>query len=149
MGIIAVIYELCTSVIPKENMRNIIYFTIILIGLTACSNRRTFSLENGQITNDSIVRIEFYLSSTFLSRDSIKVPIHVINDKKSIQELIGEINAANNPEPMKGAGWDKIYIVKNDTIIKLNTNRKVIGTRGDGLFYHFDDQELLQKHFNK
>ena len=51
-----------------------------------------------------------------------------------------------NPEPWKGAGWDRIEIYFTDTVVKINTDGRKIGLGASGTFYSLDNDNFISKH---
>jgi hypothetical protein len=56
-----------------------------------------------------------------------------------------EIRNANNPEPWKGAGWDRIIITFSDTTININTDKKRIGSSVSGSFYSLGKNNFITR----
>lgn len=132
-------------------MQNLKLFSLILTSiLLGCfGNRITFDKENQISKYGQPNKIEYFkhIDRQAFKHDSI--PTFTIQNKTEINEALEEIRDANNPEPWKGAGWDRIVLTYNDTIIKINTNKKKIGLGASGSFYDLDRNNFITKRLNE
>lgn len=69
----------------------------------------------------------------------------VITDSAELATAVSEIKNADNPEPWKGAGWNRVIIYYATDTLKLFTNDKKIGTSGSGTFYDLEDDNFIVK----
>jgi len=85
-------------------------------------NRITFDKDHSISKFGQPQKIQYFkhIEGQAIIHDSI--PAFTIMNKTEIDEVLREIKNANSPEPWKGAGWEKIVLTFNDTIIKINTN---------------------------
>jgi hypothetical protein len=60
-----------------------------------------------------------------------------------LKNALVEIKNANNSEPWKGAGWNKIKLYFMDTTVVLMTNDKKIGTSNSGAFYDLRNDNFI------
>ncbi len=74
-----------------------------------------------------------------------ETPLFVISDKRALRFAMDEIKNANDPEPWKGAGWDRIKLYYSDTILQIFTNTKKIGFSGSGTFYDLEEENFITK----
>jgi hypothetical protein len=125
---------------------------IIIISslLISCfENRSTFD-KNERIEKLGIpIKIEYFKhiqDKAFQYSDSA---IFIINDRQELITVIDEIKNADNPEPWKGAGWDRIKIYYVDTILNINTNNHKIGISNSGLFYNLNKENFITKRIHK
>lgn len=114
----------------------------------SCKNKDYRSNTYGEIIDNDIVRIEYFKGNNYLNPDANKKPDRTITDLKKITKIVTEINNSNNPGPWKGAQWDKVVIVKKDTILTFSTNGKVIGiNHSSGIFYELKDEQFIKRYF--
>ncbi len=127
-------------------------FSILIISsfLTGCFG--------GKSTFDKIVRLEKFgepIKLEYYKRVQGKAfqysdtATFVITDKQELKAVIDKIEHADNPEPWKGAGWNRIKIYYADTILNLNTNNKKIGISASGTFYDLDKENFIIKRTNE
>jgi hypothetical protein len=135
----------------KNNMKNLKLFSLILTSvLLGCfGNRNTFDKESNISKFGQPSKIEYFkhIDSYAFNVDSI--PTFTIKNKTEIKEALEEIRNASNREPWKGAGWDRIVLTYNDTIIKISTNKKKIGLGASGSFYDLDRNNFITKRLNE
>jgi hypothetical protein len=132
-------------------MKNLQLFCLILTSiLFGCfGNRITFEKDTQVSKYGQPIKIEYFkhMDRQAFKQDSI--PIFTIQNQTEINEVLEEIRNANNPEPWKGAGWDRVVLTYNDTIIKINTNKKKIGLGASGSFYDLDKNIFITKRLNE
>lgn len=91
------------------------------------------------------MKIEYYNHIEGQAFKFTDTPEFEITDSIEIEGAINEIRMADNPEPWKGAGWDRIIITYSDTILKINTNKKKIGFSASGTFYDLNRNNFITK----
>ncbi len=121
---------------------------LVILGLstllTCClGNGPTFERDGliGQLGTP--VKLEHYKHKDGKAFQYADTATFVITDRQSLKEAIEEIKKADDPEPYKGAGWDKIKIYYADTILNINTDNKRIGLFADGQFYDLGDGNFI------
>jgi len=130
--------------------KKLILSLTILFTAIACVNRDFFSKRYGYISSDSILRIEYYNRQTLVGQEGALKPFSFVTERELISKIVEGINYSNNPEPWKGAQWDKICLIKKDTFMTLNTNGEVIGPQNSsGLFYKFSNKDIIVKYLLK
>jgi hypothetical protein len=120
---------------------------LILVLLTGCgADKTTFGSKSHINEFGTPIRVEFYekiKGTTFQFSDT---PVFTITEPQEVNIAFNEIKNANNPEPWKGAGWDRVQICFSDTILKLNTDGTKIGTGASGTFYYLEKDNFITKH---
>jgi len=128
------------------------HFSILIISslLTSCfGNKSTFD-ENGRIEKlGTPIKIEYFKHLQGKAFQYSDTATFVITDPQELNTVIDEIKNADNPEPWKGAGWDRIKIHYADTILNINTNNKKIGVPASGTFYNLDKENFITKRTNE
>lgn len=117
--------------------------------LFACfGNTITFDKDNQISKFGQPKKIEYikHLEGQAFNHDSL--PAFTIENQTEIIEVLKEIKNANNPEPRKGAGWDRIVLTYNDTIIEINTNKRKIGLGTSGSFYDLGKNNFITRKLN-
>jgi hypothetical protein len=130
-------------------MKNI-YFLLTIIAstmlLSACDGKRkSFDKDNDIGSFGQPIKIEFYKHIQGQAFKYNIEPEFALTAQTDINEALQEIKDASNPEPWKGAGWDRIVIIYSDTIIKINTNKKKIGLSASGTFYTLTKTNFITK----
>lgn len=121
----------------------ILFFLLLLI---SCKNTNYLSKTYGEIHPNDIIRIEYYQRNNY--PDLNRKPDSTITDKQKILQIVTEINHSNNPKPWKGALWDKVILIKKDTILTYHTHRKVIGIhQASGTFYKLNNAQFIHRYF--
>ena len=118
----------------------------ILFLFVSCENRDYFLVEVEKIDSDEIAHIDFYTCEDGVRWQDTQ-PISSIRDWKSIKEVVYAINYSNDPTVGKGSCWNKICLVKWDTMIVLHTNGEIVGKGNIGRYYSIQDPEIIQKYF--
>jgi len=121
---------------------------LLLPALLSCKNTTYFSTRNTLPDASGVLRIEYHPHTGYETADSIHTPASVVSDPAVIQSILEEINAANAPAPWKGAGWDRISIVGQDTTIVLHTNGTIIGTHASGQFFQLPERQFIGRYFS-
>jgi hypothetical protein len=131
-------------------MKNLKLFSLILtsILLGCLGNRITFDKQNQISKYGQPSKIEYFKYIDRLAFKNDSIPTFTIQNKTEINEALEEIRNASNPEPWKGAGWDRIVLTFSDTIIKINTNKKKIGLGASGSFYDLNKNNFITKKLN-
>jgi len=132
-------------------MKTLKLFYLIVAGtLFSCyNNKSTFDRDRFISKYGQPSKIEYFkhINQQVFKYDTI--PTFTILNKEEIEDALTEIKNANHPEPWKGGGWDRIVLTFNDTIIKINTNKKRIGLKSSGLFYDLDKNNFITKRLNE
>jgi DNA-directed RNA polymerase subunit H (RpoH/RPB5) len=123
------------------------YLFIILTSLLfGCfDNIITFEKENSISKFGQPQKIEYFKHKEVQAFSHDSIPSFSILSKTEIDEVLQEIKSANSPEPWKGAGWDRIVLTFNDTIIRINTNKQKIGLSASGSFYDLNKDNFITK----
>src|SRR6187431_888943 len=102
-------------------MKQLISFTsLILVLFTSCIiNKNNFDQEYKIKSLGQPLKIEYYKHIERQAFTLNKIPEFTITEKSEIEKIINEIRMADNPEPLKGAGWDRIVVTYSDTILKI------------------------------
>lgn len=129
-------------------MRRTVLGLITFLLLTAsCVGNKSIFDQNGNLAKlGDPVKIEYFehvSGGAFTYEDALSF---VITDQQEVKTALNEIRNASNPEPWKGAGWNKIKIHYADTIVELNTNNRKIGTSASGSFYDLDKENFITRH---
>ena len=124
------------------NFKKYIYL-FFLLAFVSCTNTSTFSYKYGEINAQKVLRIELKNSKRADCPQSIFQTI--ITDKQVINKIVTSINDSSIDGPWKGACWDQIIIVGQDSTIRLSTNGNVFGFGASGMFFKFSNPELLTK----
>ena len=124
------------------------HFSILIISslLTSCyGNKATFN-ENGVIEKlGTPIKVEYFKNVSGKAFQYSDTASFVITDPQELKTVINEIKNADNPEPWKGAGWNRIQIHYADTILNINTNNKKIGVSASGTFYDLGKDNFITK----
>lgn len=111
------------------NMNKPFLIFIILTFMTSCFGSKTTFDQNGEIQKLGIpIKVEYFKHVQGKAFQYSDTATFVITDQQELKSVMDEIRNADNPEPWKGAGWDRIKIYYVDTILNINTNNKKIGT---------------------
>lgn len=81
------------------------------------------------------VKIEYFKNIVRKPFQYSQAPEFVSMDQAEIEEMLTEIKQEDNPEPWKGAIWDIVEITYADTILRLHTDTKKIGSSASGNFF--------------
>jgi hypothetical protein len=123
---------------------------IILFLVIGCDkSRKTMDIDNVFKALGQPNKIEY---SKYIGEGKFgwnEIPEFTIIDKNQLKIAIEEIVTADNPEPWKGAGWDKIAVFYSDTIINIMTNGRKIGLGASGLFFELKKRNFITKHMDK
>ena len=127
--------------IRKQSQILVVFF--IGLFLTNCSSPlekkrfNNYASVYGKINADSISTIQYM---PYLRPDAKnKASLYCIKDKSFQNKLIKEINIGRYAGFWKGAHWDKIYLIGNDTLLLL-TNGKVFGNQNNVYFYKLPEE---------
>lgn len=133
---------------PKKRMKYLKMFSILLPSiLIGCFGNKTTFEKNNQISKfGQPYKIEYFKHINWQAFKHYNIPTFEILNKTEIEEALQEIKSADNPE---GADWDRIVLTFNDTIIKINTNKKKIGLAASGSFYDLKKNNFTKKRLNK
>lgn len=128
-----------------------IVITALLLILFQCTPKKTFFNSYSKMMADSIMSIAYYDGNRYFAGDTKKTPQCIINDFATIQTILSEINAADNPSPWKGAKWNFILLTNaNHTVDTLYLNEKVIAApHASGWFYKFKKDKFIERYFSK
>lgn len=123
---------------------------IISLLLTSCfGNKSTFD-QNGEIQRlGTPIKVEYFKHVQGKAFQYSDTATFVIADQQRLKSVMDEIKNADNPEPWKGAGWDRIKIYYTDTILNINTNNKKIGSFLSGIFYDLDKENFITRQMNE
>jgi hypothetical protein len=119
---------------------------LTLLFLSSCTSESTFNSKTNIDKFGTPVKIEYYKhlqGKTFQFSDTANF---IITGNQELKTAIAEIACAKNPEPWKGAGWDRIEIYFTDTVVKINTDGRKIGLGASGTFYSLDNDNFISKH---
>ena len=110
------------------------------------SKSETFKIKD---SNATLYKIEYFnhLNEEYIRAND--VPNFTISDKEELYVALNEIIYADNPEPWKGARWNKIKLYFQDTLIVLNTNDKKIGDSASGTFYDLPSDNFISRNLKK
>lgn len=122
---------------------------IVLLLLTRCSGDKSTFDQNGKIKKlGTPIKVEYFRHIEGQAFQYSDTATFVITDQQELNFVIDEIKNADNPELWKGAGWDKIMVYFNDTILNINTNNKKIGPYANGTFYNLKKDNFITKRIN-
>jgi hypothetical protein len=127
----------------KKSKYLFIILTSLLLGCFA--NIITFEKDNSISKFGQPQKIEYFKHKEGQAFSHDSIPSFSILSKTEIDEVLQEIKSANSPEPWKGAGWDRIVLTFNDTIIRINTNKQKIGLSASGSFYDLNKDNFIAK----
>lgn len=132
-----------------KNVYFIITLTALTMLLSTCvGKRKSFDKDNNIGSLGRPIKIEFYKHIPGQAFKYNIEPEFTLTEQTDINEALQEVKEASNPEPWKGAGWDRIVITYSDTIIKINTNKKKIGLSASGSFYTLNKNNFITKRLN-
>ena len=117
-----------------EKRINILTICFLTIFISCNRNKNTFDKENKMKLLGQPTKIEYYKHLEGQAFKLVENPEFIVTDSIEIANITDGIRMANNPEPWKGAGWDRIILTYSDTILKINTNKKKIGFGASGMF---------------
>lgn len=115
-----------------------------ILFLLGCK-RTTFDKDHNIVALGRPTKIAFYKHIEGQASMHKTEPEFSLTEIAEIEDAMNEINGADNPEPWKGAGWDRIIITYADTTIKINTNRRKIGLSASGSFYDLNKNNFITK----
>ena len=119
---------------------------IILLILTSCSITKEIFDQNGTIEKlGTPIKVEYYQ----VAKDNSNTETFAIIDPLELKKVMDELKNADNPEPWKGARWNKIKVYYSDTILNINTNNEKIGLSSSGIFYSLDKDNFISKRLKK
>jgi hypothetical protein len=117
--------------------------------LTCCSKRGPTFDKDGVVGQfGTPIKLEHYKHLNGRAFEYADTATFVITDSQELKDVIEEIKNADNPEPLKGAGWHKIKIYYADTILNINTDNKRIGLFANGQFYDLDNKNFITEKMN-
>lgn len=130
-------------------MNRLVLKLIIFSLLTGCSEKKSSFDQSGKIQKLGIPsKVEYFKHIDGKAFQHSDTATFVITDQQVLKSVIDEIKNADNPEPWKGAGWDRIKVHFTDTILDLNTNNEKIGTAASGMFYDLQKDNFITKRTN-
>lgn len=110
---------------------------ICLMIFFSCSN--SYSDQFDKIDAEEVIRVEFIGPTDASCEEYVKKHEHI--DRALIEEFIDHINHAKVDEkPWKGKCWDRINIIKEDTVISFCYNTFVFGPEESGTFFRFSQE---------
>mgnify|MGYP000022395758 CR=1 FL=1 len=122
----------------------------VLLTITSCVEKKSIFDQNGNIQKlGTPNKVEYFKDIEGKAFQYSDTATFVINDHQELKSVINEIKNADNPEPWKGAGWDRIKVYFIDTILTINTNSKKIGTGASGTFYDLENDNFITKRISK
>jgi hypothetical protein len=122
---------------------------IVLLLLTRCSGNKSAFDQNGAIQKlGTPIKVEYFKHIKGKAFQYSDTATFVITDQQELNSVIDQIKNADNPEPWKGAGWNRIKVYFNDTILNINTNDKKIGIFASGTFYDLEKDNFITKRTN-
>ncbi|WP_395045590.1 hypothetical protein [Flavobacterium sp.] len=121
-----------------------LFLIIISYFLTSCK-RDNFSINNPKIYNTTLYKIEYFKHIEGEAFAVEENPTFAIIDKEELEKAIKEIRNADNSEPRKGAGWNKVKLYFMDEVMVLNTSNEKIGTKASGDFYDLPNNNFIKR----
>lgn len=125
--------------IEHKQMNKTLLLLLIIgsISLSSCST--TYSDQFGKIDTEDILRVEFTSASDSSCSEFVKKHEHT--DPEMIEGFIDALNNSTMEEKMwRGACWDNIEIIKNDTVMVFAYNTFVFGNKQTGVFFRFPNR---------
>src|SRR5688572_5744536 len=109
---------------------------IVLIVFTGCFNSKSTFDKTGNLDKLGLPsKIEYYKHIPGRSFQYSDTAFFTITKPVDLEKAMMDIKKATDPEPWKGAGWNRIQLHYADTIVNILTNNKRIGTTVTGSFY--------------
>ncbi|MBL7706380.1 MAG: hypothetical protein JNM21_12625 [Taibaiella sp.] len=127
-------------------MKSVFISLLVITFFNSCSFRtNTFEEINHIAALGKPVKIEYFRNIIRKPLQYNQGPEFVSVDQTEIEEMLAEIKQANDPELWKGAIWDIVVITYADTILRLHTDTKKIGSSASGNFFYLDKNNFITK----
>lgn len=127
-------------------MKSFLVIILVTTFLNGCRFKtNTFERANAIDRFGEALKVEYFRRIAGKPFQYKALPEFTITDKADVAEMVNEIKQANQPEPWKGAGWDKIVITYADTTILLHTDTRKIGLSASGTFYYLNKNNFITK----
>ena len=127
-------------------MKSVFISVLVITLLSNCSFRTSTFEEINHIEDlGKPIKIEYFKNIVRKPFQYNQAPEFVSTDNIEIEEILAEIKQANDPELWKGAIWDIVVITYADTILRLHTDTKKIGSSASGNFFYLDKNNFITK----
>lgn len=127
-------------------MKSVFTGVLMITLLGSCSYRTSTFEEINHIGElGKPLKIEYFRNIVRKPLQYIPAPEFVSIDQTEIEEMLTEIKQADNPEPWKGAIWDIVEITYADTILRLHTDTKKIGSSASGNFFYLKKNNFITR----